>query len=41
VVACESGDEDAAISLVNALLADTGAVPQIVGHDGRGPHIHV
>jgi predicted RNA-binding Zn ribbon-like protein len=41
VVACESGDEDAAISLVNALLADTGAVPRIVEHDGRGPHIHV
>lgn len=40
-VACESGDEDAAVALVNALLADTGAVPQIVSHDGRGPHIHV
>ena len=24
-----------------ALLAETGAIPQIVAHDGRGPHIHV
>ena len=22
-------------------LAETGAIPQIVSHDGRGPHIHV
>ena len=41
VVACEAGDEAAAISALNALLAETGAVPQIVTHDGRGPHIHV
>jgi predicted RNA-binding Zn ribbon-like protein len=27
--------------MLNALLAETGAVPQIVAHDGRGPHIHV
>lgn len=40
-VACESGDDDAAIEMLNKLLADTGAVPQIVAHDGRGPHIHV
>jgi predicted RNA-binding Zn ribbon-like protein len=39
--ACEAGDDAAATSLLNALLADTGAVPQIVAHDGRGPHIHV
>lgn len=39
--ACESGDHAAAISGLNALLAETGAVPQIVSHDGRGPHIHV
>jgi predicted RNA-binding Zn ribbon-like protein len=39
--ACESGDDAAAIEMLNALLAETGAVPQIVAHDGRGPHIHV
>lgn len=39
--ACERGDTAAAASLLNALLAETGAVPQIVSHDGRGPHIHV
>ena len=39
--ACESGSDQAAIELLNALLADTGATPQIVAHDGRGPHIHV
>ena len=38
---CESGDDQAAIEMLNALLAETGAVPQIVAHDGRGPHIHV
>jgi predicted RNA-binding Zn ribbon-like protein len=38
---CESGEEEAAIEMLNALLAETGAVPQIVAHDGRGPHIHV
>ena len=40
-VACESGDDAAAIEMLNALLAETGAIPQIVAHDGRGPHIHV
>jgi predicted RNA-binding Zn ribbon-like protein len=40
-VACESGDDAAAIEMLNALLAQTGAIPQIVAHDGRGPHIHV
>jgi predicted RNA-binding Zn ribbon-like protein len=38
---CESGGEAAATEMLNALLAETGAVPQIVAHDGRGPHIHV
>jgi predicted RNA-binding Zn ribbon-like protein len=41
VAACEAGDDAAAIEMLNALLAQTGAVPQIVAHDGRGPHIHV
>lgn len=40
-VACESGDDAAAIEMLNALLAETGAIPQVVAHDGRGPHIHV
>jgi predicted RNA-binding Zn ribbon-like protein len=39
--ACEAGEHAAAIEMVNALLAETGAIPQIVAHDGRGPHIHV
>jgi hypothetical protein len=38
---CEDGDNEAAIGMLNALLAETGATPQIVAHDGRGPHIHV
>jgi predicted RNA-binding Zn ribbon-like protein len=41
VTACEARDEAAAIRDLNALLAETGAVPQIVAHDGRPPHIHV
>ena len=40
-VSCEAGDDEAAIGMLNALLAETGAIPQIVAHDGRGPHIHV
>jgi predicted RNA-binding Zn ribbon-like protein len=40
-VACETGQVAAAIETLNALLAETGAVPQIVAHDGRGPHVHV
>jgi predicted RNA-binding Zn ribbon-like protein len=40
-VACVGGEEATAIRGLNALLAETGAVPQIVAHDGRGPHIHV
>lgn len=38
---CETGDAQAAIGMLNELLAQTGATPQIVAHDGRGPHIHV
>ena len=41
VTACEAGDQRAAARMINALLAETGAIPQIVAHDGRGPHIHV
>jgi predicted RNA-binding Zn ribbon-like protein len=41
VVACQAGDEATATRDLNALLAETGAVPQIVAHDGRPPHIHV
>ena len=41
VTACEAGDGTAAADMLNTLLAETGAVPQIVAHDGRGPHIHV
>jgi predicted RNA-binding Zn ribbon-like protein len=40
-VACEAGDLDAAIAKLNALLAETGASPQIAAHHGRGPHLHV
>jgi predicted RNA-binding Zn ribbon-like protein len=39
--ACERADDVAAIGLLNSLLIETGAIPQIVAHDGRGPHIHV
>jgi predicted RNA-binding Zn ribbon-like protein len=39
--ACERGEHETAIGMLNALLTQTGAVPQIVAHDGRGPHIHV
>ena len=39
--ACERGEDGMAIALLNDLLAETGAVPQIVAHDGRPPHIHV
>jgi len=41
VTACEAGTESAAIAGINALLATTGAIPQIAAHDGRGPHLHV
>jgi predicted RNA-binding Zn ribbon-like protein len=41
VTACEAGDAPAAVRMINALLTETGAIPQIVAHDGRGPHIHV
>jgi predicted RNA-binding Zn ribbon-like protein len=39
--ACERGASAAAIDGLNALLAETGAVPQIVSHDDRPPHVHV
>ena len=41
VTSCEAGDEAAAIGQINDLLSQTGASPQIVAHDGRGPHLHV
>jgi len=41
VTFCAAGDESAAVTEINALLAATGAIPQIVAHDGRGPHLHV
>ncbi len=39
--ACERGAVDEAIDQLNALLAQTGASPQIATHHGRGPHLHV
>src|SRR5215472_12855656 len=41
VTSCEADDEPGAIAQINALLAQTGASPQVVAHDGRGPHLHV
>jgi predicted RNA-binding Zn ribbon-like protein len=41
VSACEAGRESEATEQINALLSETGASPQIVAHDGRGPHLHV
>ena len=41
VTTCETGDDQSAIEQINALLSQTGASPQIVAHDGRGPHLHV
>ncbi len=41
VTACEAGQKATAIGMLNTLLAETGATPQIVAHHGRGPHIHV
>jgi predicted RNA-binding Zn ribbon-like protein len=41
VAAGEIGRMQKAIRDLNALLAETGAVPSIVTHDGRPPHIHV
>jgi predicted RNA-binding Zn ribbon-like protein len=40
-VAFESGRQAVGIASLNALLAETGATPQIAQHHGRGPHIHV
>jgi len=41
VTSCEAGDDESAIAQINGLLSQTGASPQIVAHDGRGPHLHV
>ena len=41
VTSCEAGDDESAIAQINELLSQTGASPQIVAHDGRGPHLHV
>ncbi len=41
VSACEADREPEAIEQINALLSEAGASPQIVAHDGRGPHLHV
>ncbi|HEV2375881.1 MAG TPA: CGNR zinc finger domain-containing protein [Streptosporangiaceae bacterium] len=41
VAACQAGADEAAIAELNALLTETGAVPQVVAHDGRPPHVHV
>ena len=41
VTSCEAGDVEGAVEQINALLSQTGASPQIVAHDGRGPHLHV
>jgi predicted RNA-binding Zn ribbon-like protein len=34
------GDEGSVVALVNELLADARALPQLVDHDGLGWHIH-
>jgi len=41
VTSCEAGEEGSAVDQINLLLSQTGASPQIVAHDGRGPHLHV
>jgi predicted RNA-binding Zn ribbon-like protein len=41
VTRCEARDEDSAIAQINAVLSQAGASPQIVAHNGRGPHLHV
>lgn len=35
-----AGDDDACVTLVNELLRDGDALPQVVEHDGYGWHIH-
>src|ERR687894_2167368 len=35
-----TADRDRAAELANAMLAETGAVPQLVRHDGLDWHIH-
>jgi predicted RNA-binding Zn ribbon-like protein len=32
--------EDEVVEQVNAMLADAGALPQLVAHDGEGYHLH-
>ena len=38
--AVAAGDTDAAAQLVNAMLAETGARPQLDSHDGEPWHLH-
>lgn len=33
-------DETEVVAMVNALLRDSGAIPQLVDHDGLGWHVH-
>ena len=35
-----SGDHDAVVALLNALITDAGAVPRLVEHDGQPLHLH-
>lgn len=35
-----AGSEREAVDRVNAMLTDGAALPQLVDHDGHGPHIH-
>jgi len=37
----ESGDEEAAVAVLNAILHDCGAVPHLSNHDGQPWHLHV
>ena len=34
------GDRDGVIAAVNALIADSRAIPRLVEHDGLAPHLH-
>jgi predicted RNA-binding Zn ribbon-like protein len=36
-----AGSAGPAARSVNALLAETGGIPQVVMHDGEGPHFHL
>jgi len=35
-----AGDRDAVVEAVNTLIAEAGAVPRLVEHDGIAPHLH-